>query len=362
MKIATILGTRPEIIKLSPLIPLLDKEFEQILIHTGQHYSYTMDEIFFEDLKLRDCDYTLNVGSGTHAQQTGKMIMKLEEVLLKEKPDVVLVQGDTNSTFAGAITASKLQIKVAHVEAGCRSFDRKMPEEINRTLVDHCSDFLFAPDENALNNLVAEGIPREKIYLVGNTSVDACLRAMKLFNQDKLNDFSLEKENYALLTIHRQENTGYEKLKEILDAINTISDRIKVVFPVHLRTKNVIDEHEIQINDNLILTDPLGYKDFMGLLANSKFVMTDSGGVQEESVVLNVPCLILRDNTEWMSYVELGKNMLLGTDQRKIADSVVDLLDNERKLDDMKRIESYIKEGASENIISILKKEFNSKQ
>ena len=159
MKIATIFGTRPEIIKLSPLIPLLDKEFEQILIHTGQHYSYTMDKIFFEDLKLRDCDYTLNVGSGTHAQQTGKMLMKLEEVLLNEKPDVVLVQGDTNSTLAGALAASKLQIPVAHVEAGCRSFDRKMPEEINRILVDHVSDYLFAPDENALNNLVAEGIP-----------------------------------------------------------------------------------------------------------------------------------------------------------------------------------------------------------
>ncbi|MCE7697950.1 MAG: UDP-N-acetylglucosamine 2-epimerase (non-hydrolyzing) [Methanobacterium paludis] len=362
MKIATILGTRPEIIKLSPLIPLLDKEFEQILIHTGQHYSYTMDEIFFEDLKLRDCDYTLNVGSGTHAQQTGKMIMKLEEVLLNEKPDVVLVQGDTNSTFAGAITASKLQIKVAHVESGCRSFDRKMPEEINRSLVDHCSDFLFAPDENALNNLVAEGIPCEKIHLVGNTSVDACLRAMKLFNQDKLNALSLEKENYALLTIHRQENTSYENLKEILGAINTISNRIKVVFPVHLRTKNVIDEHKIQINDNLILTDPLGYKDFMGLLANSKFVMTDSGGVQEESAVLSIPCLILRDNTEWMSYVELGKNMLLGTDQRKIAEYVVDLVDNEQKLDDMKKVDAHIKKGAPESIVSSLKNEFNLKQ
>ncbi len=362
MKIATILGTRPEIIKLSPLIPLLDKEFEQVLIHTGQHYSYIMDEIFFEDLKLRDCDYTLNIGSGTHAQQTGKMIMKLEEVLLNQKPDVVLVQGDTNSTFAGAITASKLQIKVAHVEAGCRSFDKKMPEEINRTLVDHCSDFLFAPDKNAFNNLVAEGIPREKIHLVGNTSVDACLRAMKLFNQDKLHDFSLEKENYVLLTIHRQENTSCEKLKAILDAINTISDKIKVVFPVHLRTKNVIEEHKIQINDNLILTDPLGYKDFMGLLANSKFVMTDSGGVQEESAVLNVPCLILRDNTEWMSYVETGKNMLIGTDQRKIADSVVDLLDNERKLDDMKQVDAHIKGGASESIVLSLKKEFNLKQ
>ena len=159
MKIATIFGTRPEIIKLSTLIPLLDREFNQILIHTGQHYSYEMDKIFFEELHLRDCDYTLNIGSGTHAQQTGKMLIKLEEVLLDEKPDIVLVQGDTNSTLAGALAASKLQIPVAHVEAGCRSFDRRMPEEINRILVDHMSDYLFAPDENAFNNLVNEGIP-----------------------------------------------------------------------------------------------------------------------------------------------------------------------------------------------------------
>ncbi len=355
MKIATIFGTRPEIIKLSPLIPLLDREFNQTLIHTGQHYSYNMDKIFFEELRLRDCNYTLNTGSGTHGQQTGKMLIKLEEVLLYEKPDIVLVQGDTNSTLAGALAASKLQIPVAHVEAGCRSFDRRMPEEINRILVDHISDYLFAPDDLALKNLKAECISAEKVHMVGNTSIDACMRAMDFFKQETLVDYSLENENYILFTLHRQENTTYTGLKEILYAINSISERIKVLFPVHLRTRKVIAEHKMEIGDNVILTDPLGYKDFMGVLANSKFVMTDSGGIQEESVVLNVPCLILRDNTEWMVYVEMGKNLLLGRGYEKIIDVVNDLLDNEERLAKIKQIKVPVKQGASEFIVSILK-------
>jgi UDP-N-acetylglucosamine 2-epimerase (non-hydrolysing) len=356
MKIATVLGTRPEIIKLSPLIPLLDKEFDHILIHTGQHYSYNMDKIFFEDLNLRDCDYVLNIGSGSHGKQTGKMIMGIEDVLIKEEPDVVLVQGDTNSTLAGAITASKLQMKVAHVEAGCRSFDRQMPEEINRTLVDHVSNILFAPDGNAYKNLTAEGISDSLIHLVGNTSVDACLRAINLFNLDKLEDFGLKKSDYVLLTIHRQENTTHLKLKEILGAINVISERIKVVFPVHLRTKKIIVENGIKLNENIILTDPLGYKDFMGLLSNSKFVLTDSGGIQEESVILNIPCLILRENTEWMSYVNMGKNVLLGTDKIKVISFLNDLLDDEQHLKIMQKIKIHIKNGASIKILDVLKK------
>lgn len=356
MKIATVLGTRPEIIKLSPLIPLLDRECDHVLIHTGQHYSYSMDKIFFEDLNLRNCNYTLNVGSGSHGEQTGKMIMGIEDVLIKEEPDVVIVQGDTNSTLAGAIAASKLQMKVAHVEAGCRSFDRRMPEEINRTLVDHASDILFAPDENAYKNLTAEGIPDNLIHLVGNTSVDACLRAMNLFNRSKLEDFTLEKSDYILLTIHRQENTTYDKLKEILGAINVISERIKVVFPVHLRTKKIIVENNIKLSDNLILEDPLGYKDFMGLLSNSKFVLTDSGGIQEESAILNIPCLVLRENTEWKIFVDIGKNMLVGVDGSHIMRSVNELLDNEEKLGYMKHLKIPVEEGASEKIVSILEK------
>ncbi|MBI5681009.1 MAG: UDP-N-acetylglucosamine 2-epimerase (non-hydrolyzing) [Methanobacterium sp.] len=354
MKIVTILGTRPEIIKLSPIIPLIDKEFDHILIHTGQHYSYNMDKIFFEELGLRNCDYSLNVGSGTHSMQTGKMMIEIENVLLNENPDWVIVQGDTNSTLAGAITASKLNIKIAHVEAGCRSFDKKMPEEINRILVDHCSDILFAPDENAVKNLAAEGIQKEAIHLVGNTSVDACLRIMDLFNLNRLTELNLEKENYILLTIHRQENTEYNKLKEIIKAVNQISNRIKVVFPLHLRTKKIIEDNNIEISENILQIDPVGYKEFIWLLKNSKFVMTDSGGIQEESAILNVPCLILRDNTEWEYLVNMGKTQLVGTNYKNIISSVSDLLNNNWKLEKMKNIKAPLKKNASKKIVNIL--------
>lgn len=356
MKIITILGTRPEIIKLSPLIPLLDQEFEHILIHTGQHYSYKMDKIFFEDLCLRNCDYTLNIRSGSHADQTGKMMMEIEKILLKEKPDIVIVQGDTNSTLAGAITASKLNIKVVHVEAGCRSFDKKMPEEINRILVDHCSDILFAPDNEAIDNLAAEGLKGDNIHLVGNTSADACLRIAEFLDSDTLKDLKLEKQDYVLLTIHRQENTEYNKLKEILKAINSISDGIKIVFPLHLRTKKIIESFDIPIGENILLTEPIGYKGFMQLLANSKFVMTDSGGIQEESAILNVPCLILRKNTEWKYLVDLGKNKLVGNDYKEIVNSTKDLLNNEWKLDKIRGIKAPVNKEVSSKIISILKK------
>lgn len=355
MKIATILGTRPEIIKLSPLIPIFEKEYNHIIIHTGQHYSYNMDKVFFEDLELRNPDYTLNVGSGTHAQQTGKMMIKIEEVLLRENPDLVVVQGDTNSTLAGALTASKLQITVAHVEAGCRSFDKKMPEEINRTLVDHCADILFTPDEIAFNNLIKEGISKDKIYLVGNTSSDACLRILNINHEEKLKG-SLKKYEYILVTLHRQENTELDELKTLIRALNIISRRIKILFPVHLRTRKIIDENKIKTAKNLILLNPVGYKDFIWLLLNSKFVMTDSGGIQEEAAVLDVPCLIFRDNTEWMYLVEIGKNVLLGTDEEKITGFVNKILNNEDKLDKMRHIKAPISTGAAEKIISVLGK------
>lgn len=353
MKIITILGTRPEIIKLSPLIPLLDREFNHKIIHTGQHYSYNMDMLFFEDLNLRDCDYTLNIGSSSHAQQTGEMMMAIEKVFLKEKPDMVIVQGDTNSSLAGALTASKLHIKVVHVEAGCRSFDKQMPEEINRIMVDHCADLLFAPDEIAYNNLIKEGIPEENIYFVGNTSIDACLRAIKIYNLDKL-----DKQNYALVTIHRQENTSFKNLKKLISAINKISDKIKIIFPVHLRTQKILDENDIELNENLFLTEPLGYKEFMGLLANSNFIMTDSGGIQEEAAVLNVPCFILRDNTEWTYLVDIGKNMLLGTDEDRIVDFVSDVIHDTEKLDKMREVKAPIMAGAALKVVSIIKKEY----
>ncbi len=356
MKIVTVLGTRPEIIKLSPIIPLLDKEFDHILIHTGQHYSYNMDKIFFEELGLRDCDYSLNVGSGTHAEQTGKIMIEIEKVLLKETPNLVIVQGDTNTSLAGTIVASKLNIKVAHVEAGCRSFDKRMPEEINRIVIDHCSDILFAPDENAINNLNHEGIPDGIIHLVGNTSVDACVRMANLFDSAKLDTLNLKRKNYIVLTLHRQENTEYIKLKEIIKAINSISNDIKVVFPVHLRTKKIMQSNNIKVNNNVLVTDPMGYKEFIGLVANSKFVMTDSGGLQEEAAVLNVPCLILRENTEWMYLVNLGKNLIIGNSYEKIVSNVKDLLNDEKQLKKMKVIRIPIEECISKRIIEILQK------
>ena len=244
------------------------------------------------------------------------------------------------------MVASKLQIPVVHIEAGyCRSFDRSMPEEINRIIVNHIASYLFAPDKTAFNNLVNEGVTPENIYLVGNTSIDASIRAMGIFNQGNLPDL-LENEKYILLTLHRQENTSFMKLNEIIGAINIISEKIKVLFPAHLRTRKVMVDHNMKISNNVILTEPLGYKDFMGLMAHSEFVMTDSGGIQEESAVLNIPCLILRENTEWMEYVESGKNILIGTNKQKIIDIVFDLIDNEPKLTGMKQIQVPIKEGA----------------
>lgn len=356
MKIITILGTRPEIIKLSPLLPLLDNEFDHKIIHTGQHYSYNMDRLFFEDLNLRACDYTLNVGSGSHAQQTGKMMVGIEKILIDEKPELVIVQGDTNSTLSGALTAAKLNIKVVHVEAGCRSFDKQMPEEVNRVITDHCSDLLFAPDEIAYENLKNEGISQESIYLVGNTSTDACLRATKIYNLDGQEEY--EKQNYALVTIHRQENTNLKKLENLLNSLKKISNRIKIIFPVHLRTRKIIEENKLKTNKNIILADPLGYKEFIGLLANSKFVMTDSGGIQEEAGILNVPCLILRKNTEWMYLVDIGKNVLLGTDENEIISFVNRILDNEEILENMRGIEIPIVFGSAQKIVSIIKKKY----
>lgn len=355
MKIITILGTRPEIIKLSPLLPLFDRDFNHKIIHTGQHYSYNMDKLFFEDLKLRNCDYTLNMGSGSHAWQTGTMMIEIEKILVNEKPDLVVVHGDTNSTLAGALAAAKLHIKVVHVEAGCRSFDKRMPEEINRVLVDHVSDLLFAPDEIAYNNLINEGIPEKKIHLVGNTSMDACLRAIELYDLEDLNKFA--KQSYAVVTIHRQENTSLNNLKNLINSLNEISNKIKVVFPVHLRTRKILDENKIMTYENLILTDPLGYKDFMVLLFNSKFVMTDSGGIQEEAAVLNVPCFILRDNTEWMYLVEIGKNIILGTSEEEIVNFVNNTLENTEILENMRKVKAPILTGAAQKIVSIIKKE-----
>ncbi len=358
-KVVTVCGTRPEWTKLSALIPMLDKEFNHILVHTGQHYSYNMDKIFFEELQLRQPNYTLEVGSGTQAEQVGKGMIEFEKILLKEKPDVVITFADTNAPITGSLVASKLHIPVVHIEAGARSFNRIMPEEINRIVTDHCSDLLFPADKSAYKNLVKENIPKNKIFLVGRTVYEACLRTKKLALKLNLPEkYNLQKENYVLLTMHRAENTNdLERLKGLIYAINEISNLVKIVYPMHPRTKRIIGENNLKINDNVIIIEPQGYLEFTSLLINSKFVMSDSGTVQEEAVIYNIPCVILRNETEWTEFVEKGKNILATTDPNKIILIAKELLINPNKISELKSIKINQKKNTCKKIIEIIKNE-----
>lgn len=303
MKVAIILGTRPEIIKMSPIIRECEKQgIDHYILHTGQHYSYEMDKIFFEQLKLPQPKYNLDVGSGKHGGQTGKMLAGIEEIFIKDRPDVVLVQGDTNTVLAGALAACKLQIKIGHVEAGLRSFDRTMPEEINRIVADHISDYLFAPTENSRQYLLNEGIPDEKIFVTGNTVVDAAYQNLMILKDrvDILEEFGLKEKEYLITTIHRAENVdSKERLCNILKGFSQIYKEFElpIIFPAHPRTIKMIEEFEFQIPEGTKLTEPLGYLEFLQLESGAKLILTDSGGVQEEVCILKVPCVTLRDNT-----------------------------------------------------------------
>lgn len=325
------LGTRPEIIKMSPII----REAERLgldyqVIHTGQHYSHEMDGVFFEELELPKPRYNLGVGSWDHGEQTGRIMIGLEPVLAKEKPDVVLVEGDTNSVLAGAITAAKLHIRVGHVEAGLRSFDRRMPEEINRVVADHVSDYLFAPTKVSEQNLLREGIEADKIFVTGNTVVDAVNQNLEISKKksDVLNSMRLSSGSYLLVTLHRAENVdSEERLKEILNALKLVSKRVEIpiLFPVHPRTQKMIREFGLSL-DGITILDPLGFLDFLQLEANALLVLTDSGGVQEETCVLGVPCVTVRENTERPETVEVGSNILAGVTSSGILDAVERML------------------------------------
>jgi len=327
MKLALILGTRPEIIRMSPLIRFLEKEGESrriefLIIHTGQHYDYEMDSIFFEELFLPDPEYNLKVGSGSHAKQFNKMSVMIEGILKKESPDATLVYGDTNTTLAGSLTSSKLGIPSIHLEAGCRSFDMNMPEEINRVCSDHISRILFPPDETAYSNLVKEGIEEERIFKCGNPLIDVCLENSEIAEEksDILNKLELKGE-YAVLTLHRQENVdNEERLRNILENISEID--IPVVFPIHPRTDKMIEKFGIKdMIKGIKVTKPLGYLDFLKLMKNCKYVMTDSGGIQVESNILDKPCIVLRDTTEWKE--ELGAmSFLVSDDKRSIEEAL----------------------------------------
>ena len=336
MKIAIILGTRQEKIKMSPVIRECEKQdLDYFILHTGQHYTYNLDKIFFENLDLTAPKYNLDVGSGTHAEETGKMLIGLEKVLEKEKPDIVLVEGDTNTVLAGALAASKLHIKVGHVEAGLRSFDKRMPEEINRVLADNCSDLLFCPTETAVENLKREGINGDKIFVTGNTIVDAVYQNLEIAKRkvDILKELNLNPNEYFLITAHRQENVDVKgRLNGILDGLELVYCKfnLPIMYPIHPRTKKRLKDFGLEIPKGVELIEPLGFLEFLQLECNAKLVLTDSGGVQEETCMLKVPGVTLRDNTERPETLDGGSNVLVGVNQNKILEGVKIMLNRKR--------------------------------
>jgi UDP-N-acetylglucosamine 2-epimerase (non-hydrolysing) len=335
MNIFIILGTRPEIIKMSPLIRECEKRnLDYFVLHTGQHYSFEMDKAFFDDLELPKPAYNLEIGSGSHAEQTGKIMVGIEKVILDEKPDVVLVQGDTNTVLAGSLAASKVNIKVGHVEAGLRSYDRSMPEEINRVVADHVSNILFAPTELSKQNLLKEGIEESKIFVTGNTIVDAVFQNLEISNNkgNVLNDLKLKSKEYFLLTFHRAENVdNREQMSKLLKGISMIQKEysMPVVFPVHPRTEKRIQEFGFSLED-ITSIRPVSFLEFLQLEANARLVFTDSGGVQEETCILGTPCITLRDNTERPETLEVGSNILAGVESDRIMQSAVKMTNGKK--------------------------------
>lgn len=325
IKILCVVGARPNFIKIAPLFEEFKKHkiIKPILVHTGQHYDYKMSQVFFQDLKIPKPDYNLNIGSGLHGEQTGKTMIEFEKVCLKENPDSVVVVGDVNSTIAGAIVAAKLHIPIAHIEAGLRSFDKTMPEEINRILTDHISDYLFCPTKTAVKNLKDEGIEKG-VYNVGDLMYDVFLNSKIKAGKSKiLQKIGVSSKKYLLLTVHRPSNVdNAKKLKEIFKACDETGE--KVIFPIHFRTKNNIKKFKIPIKKykNILLVEPVGYIDMICLENNAKKIITDSGGVQKEAYWLKIPCITLRNQTEWVETVENGWNTLIDIKKEKIINAI----------------------------------------
>ena len=358
MKIATILGTRPEIIKMAPIIDEISKrDIDQIVLHTGQHYDAEMSDNFFKDLDIRTSDYNIHVGSGTHGKQTGLMMQRIEEVLLEEKPDIVLVQGDTNAVLAGALVASKLHIPIGHVEAGLRSFDMTMPEEVNRRVADVSSLMYFVPTVESAINLLAEGVSRKNLFVTGNTVVDACFRHLELAKEKGISEQSLkelnidEMDNILTLTMHRAENVDVkERVVNIIDALKQLDD-MNIIFPIHPRTKNTLEKfglfEELNNLEHVHIIKPLGYLDFLYLTSVSTLILTDSGGLQEEAITLDVPALTLRYNTERPETVTAGGNILVGSDKDAILENARKILDDEEFANKMRNAVNPYGQGES---------------
>ena len=323
MKIVTIVGARPQFIKIAAVSRKLRERHQEILVHTGQHYDYEMSGAFFDGLELPRPDVNLEVGSGSHAVQTGAMLKGIEDVLLAESPDCLLIYGDTNSTLAGALAASKLSIPVVHVEAGLRSFNRSMPEEINRVVADHLSSLLLCPSETAVSNLALEGVTAN-VHLVGDVMLDALNWAKQRSAGAESafrSRFGLKRAQYLVATLHRSENTDDKaRFTSILETFNSLDE--PVVFPVHPRARKLISETSFHPRPGLHLIDPIGYLEMVALVGAARLVLTDSGGLQKEAYWLGVPCLTLRNETEWVETVEAGWNVLVGPDPERIARTV----------------------------------------
>ena len=328
LKVINVVGARPNFMKVAPIVAAMEQRsdrFQPLVVHTGQHYDAAMSDSFFLDLNLPQPDVHLGVGSASHAAQTAAVMERFEPVVLQEKPDWVLVVGDVNSTLACALVCVKLGVKVAHVEAGLRSRDRTMPEEINRLLTDQIADLLLTPSHDADANLLAEGIPAERIRLVGNVMIDSLFQNLERARQSQVrNELGVAGADYAVLTLHRPSNVDNETtFGQILSALETIAQTVPVIFPVHPRTRKTIAElglsERVAAIKSLRLIDPLGYLDFLSLYSNACLVLTDSGGIQEETTALGIPCLTLRENTERPITVELGTNVVVGTDTTRIV-------------------------------------------
>jgi UDP-N-acetylglucosamine 2-epimerase (non-hydrolysing) len=338
MKIISVAGARPNFIKIAPLNKEFSKYSHRVnhkICHTGQHFDEKMSKVFFDDLNLPKPDFYLGVGSSSHAVQTAQIMIEFEKILLDEKPDLVCVVGDVNSTMACSIVASKLNIKIAHVEAGLRSFDRCMPEEINRMVTDTLSDFLFVSETSGLDNLKREGVPNSKVFFTGNIMIDSLMHYLDRIDQSNiLMEYQMEKHNYILATFHRPSNVDSgSDIQSLVKLLNHLSEKRKIIFPVHPRTMKKLQENKLvgKMNSNIIATDPMGYIDFLCLVKNAELVITDSGGIQEETTYMGIQCLTVRKNTERPVTVNIGTNQLVGTDISAIKNTADKVLDGKVK-------------------------------
>ncbi len=361
-KIHIVIGARPNFVKVSPLLIELSKSCSEIsvkLIHTGQHYDYSMSKIFFDQFSIPEPDYHLEIGSGTHGYQTARVLEKLEKLFIQDQPDMIVVLGDVNSTLAAALAAVKLHIPIAHIESGLRSFDMRMPEEVNRILTDHISDYLFVTEPAGCDNLLKEGIAEEKIHMVGNIMIDALVSVMPQINKsDVMTNLNLSPGKYAIVTLHRPVNVdSYDKLKKVQEIIKIASHTKVVVFPIHPRTRASLLKHCLMDDflaiSNLRIIEPLGYIDFMKIVNESTYIMTDSGGIQSETSYLGVPCITLREATEHLITLAEGTNKLTGLDVDKVAAAIINA--EKFKLKEYS-IPKMLDGKTSERIVNVIRK------